>query len=50
MSNYATKSYVDTSELAKKINLSKLKSELNKLDTDKLKTVPTDLRRLNNVV
>ena len=41
---------VDTSELAKKINLSNLKSEIDKLDTDKLKTVPTELRRINNVV
>ena len=41
---------VDALEFAKKVDLSNLKSEVDKLDIDKLKTVPTDLSRLNNVV
>ena len=46
LSNYATKadikniSYVDTSSFALKTNLSNLKTELDKLDIDKLVPVP----------
>ena len=56
ISNYATKadikdiSHVDTSSFALKTNLTNLKSEVDKLDIDKLKPVPTDLSKLSNVV
>ena len=56
LSNYATKadikniSHVDTSSFALKTNLADLKSEVNKLDIDKLVPVPTDLSKLSNVV
>ena len=55
-SNYATKkyikdiTYVDTSSYALKTNLAALKTEVDKIDTDKLKTVPNDLAKLSNVV
>ena len=54
--NYATKddvkniTHVDVSSYATKTNLAFLKSEVDKTDTDKLKTVPTDLSKLSNVV
>ena len=54
--NYATKTdlkgarAIDTSNLALKSNLAKLKAEVGKVDVDKLKTVPTDLRKLSHVV
>ena len=56
LSNYATKAdiknvaHVDTSNFTLKANLANLKTEVNKLDTDKLKTVPIDLSKLTNVV
>ena len=56
LSNYATKSdirnisHVDTSSFALKTNLANLKSEVDKLDIDKLKPIPTDLSKLSNVV
>ena len=56
LSNYATKadiknsSHVDTSSFALKTNLANLKSEVDKLDIDKLVPVPTDLSKLSNVV
>ena len=56
LSIYATKAdlknvtHVDTSIFALKKNLANLKIELDKLDTDKLKTVPIDLSKLSNVV
>ena len=56
LSNYATKvdikniSHVCTSTFALKKNLANLKSEVDKLDIDKLKPVPTDLSKLSNVV
>ena len=55
LSNLATKSdiknisHVDTSRFALKTNLTNLKSEVDKLDIDKLKPVPTDLSKLSNV-
>ena len=55
LSNYATKkdikdiTHVDTSSYALKTNLAALKTEVDKIDTDKLKTVPHDLAKLNNV-
>ena len=56
LSNYATKddieniTHVDTSSFALKTNLANLKTEVDKLDIDKLATVPVDLRKLSNVV
>ena len=56
LSNYATKtdikniSHVDTSGFALKTNLATLKTEVDKLDIDKLVPVPTDLSKLGNVV
>ena len=56
LSNYATKtdlknvSHVDVSSFALKSNLSSLKTEVDKIDADKSKTVPVDLAKLSNVV
>ena len=56
LSNYATKddvkniTHVDVSSYATKTNLAALKTEVDKIDTDKLKTVPDDLAKLSNVV
>ena len=55
-SNYATKtdlknvSHVDVSSFALKSNLASLKTEVDKLDIDKLTPVPHDLANLSNVV
>ena len=52
LSNYVIKSdiknisHVDTSSFAVKTNLASLKTEVDKLDTDKLKTVHVDLSKL----
>ena len=54
--NYATKTdlknitHADVSSFASKTNLASLKIEVDKIDTDKLKTVPADLAKLSNVV
>ena len=54
--NYATKTdlknitHADVSSFANKTNLASLKTEVDKIDTDKLKTVPADLAKLSNVV
>ena len=56
LANYATKTdlknitHVDVSSFASKTNLAALKTEVDKIDTDKLKTVPDDLAKLSNVV
>ena len=56
LSNYATKadiqniSHVDTSSFAWKSNLDSLKTEIDKLDIDKLVPVPVDLSKLSDVV
>ena len=56
LSNYATKTdlknitHVDVSSFASKTNLAVLKTEVDKLDTDKLKTTPADLAKLTNTV
>ena len=56
LSNYATKedikniTHVDTSSFALEASLSNLKTEVDKLDIDKLVPVPTDLSKLSNVV
>ena len=56
LTNYATKTdlknitHVDVSSYASKTNLAALKTELDKIDIDKLKTTPTDLAKVSNVV
>ena len=56
LSNYATQddvknvTHVDTSSFALKTNLANLKSEVDKLDVDKLKPIPTDLTKLSDIV
>ena len=56
LSNYATKkdikdiTHIDASGFASKTNLAALKTEVDKIDTDKLKTVPDDLAELTSVV
>ena len=56
LSNYAAKtdikniSHIDTSCFALKTNLAHLKTELNKLDIDKLKPLPDDVSKLRNLV
>ena len=56
LSNYARKadikiiSHVDTSSFALMTHLANLKTELDKLDIDKLVPVPTDFSKLSNVV
>ena len=56
MSNYASKTdiqnifHVDTSSFALKLNLASLKSEVDKLDIDKVVPVPVDLSKLNDLV
>ena len=41
---------VDDSSFASKTNLASLKTDVDKIDADKLKTVPVDLAKLSNVV
>ena len=56
MSNYATKidikdiSHVNASSFVLKSNLDSLKTEIDKLDIDKLVPVPVDLSKLSDVV
>ena len=56
LSNYATKadikhvSHVDTLSFALKTNLANLKTEVGKLEIDKLVPVPVDLSKLTNKV
>ena len=42
--------HVDTSSFALKTNLASLKTEVGKLDIDKLEPIPVDLSKLNDVV
>ena len=42
--------HVDASSFASKTNLANLKTEVDKLDVEKFKTVPVDLAKLSNVV
>ena len=49
LANYATKD-VDVSSYALKTNLAALKTEVDKIDTDKLKATPDDLAKLTNIV
>ena len=56
LTNYATKTdlknitHVDVSSFAIKTNLAALKTEVDKIDTDKLKTAPTDLAKLTSAI
>ena len=56
LANYATKkdlkniTIADVSSFASKTNLAALKTEVDKIDTDKLKTTPTDLTKLTNAI
>ena len=56
LSNYATKtdiknvSHVDTSSFALKTNLASLKTEVDKLDIGKFRTLPVDLGKFSNEV
>ena len=56
LSNYATRddvkniTLVDVSSYGTETNLASLKTEVDKIDTDKLKTVPAGLAKLSNVV
>ena len=54
--NYATKNdlknitHVDLSSFASKTNLAALKTKVDKIDADQLKTAPVDLAKLTNAV
>ena len=55
LTNYATTdlkniTHVDVCSFASKTNLAALKTEVDKIDTDKLKTAPTDLAKLTNAI
>ena len=56
LSSYATNTdlknvtYLDTSGFALKTNLANLKTEVDKLDIDKLAPIPVDLSRLSDAV
>ena len=56
LANYATKTdlenitHVDVSSFASKTNLAALKTEVDKINIDKLKTAPTDLAKLTNAI
>ena len=56
LSNYATKddvkniTHIDVSSFASKTNLAALKTEVDKIDADKLKTTPADLAKLTNPI
>ena len=56
LSNYATKtdlkniSHVDPSSFGLKTNLAHLKTEVDKLDIDKLVPIPVDLSKLSDIV
>ena len=56
LTNHATKTdlkyitHVDVSSFTSKTNLAALKTEVDKIDADKLKTAPVDLAKLTNAV
>ena len=56
LAKYATKddvkniTHVDISSYPTKTNLAALKSDVDKIDTDKLKATPDNLAKLSNVV
>ena len=55
LSNYATKtdlknvSHDDVGSFDRKANLASLKAEVDKIDADKLKTVPVDVAKLSKM-
>ena len=55
LTNYATKTdlknitHTDVNSFGNKTNLAALKTEVDKIDAGKLKTVPVDLAKLSNV-
>ena len=56
LTNYATKNdlknitHIEVSSFASKTNLAALKTEIDKIDADKLKTTPADLAKLTNAI
>ena len=56
LANYATKTdlkniiHADVSSFASNTNLAALKTEVDKIDADKLKTTPADLAKLTNAI
>ena len=56
LANYAAKTdlnnitHVDVSSFGSKTNLAALKTEVDKIDADRLKTAPTDLAKLTNAI
>ena len=56
LANYATTTdlnnitHVDVSSFASKTNLTALKTEVDKIDADKLKAAPADLTKLTNAI
>ena len=56
LTNYATKAdlknitHVDVSSFASKTNLAALKTEVDKIDAEKLKTAPTDFAKLTDAI
>ena len=56
LTNYTTKTdvknitHVGVSSLVSKTNLAALKTEVDKIDVDKIKTVPVDLAKLTNAI
>ena len=56
LTNYATKTdlknitHVDVSSFGTKTNLAAVKTEVDKIDTDKLKPAPADLAKLTNAI
>ena len=54
LTNYATKTdlknitHIDVSSFASRTNLAALKTEVDKIDVDKLMTAPVDLAKLSN--
>ena len=56
LTNYATKTdlknitHIDVSSFASKTNLAALKTEIDKIDANKLKTTPVDLAKLTNAI
>ena len=48
LSNYATKADLNATQIAKKTDLANLKSDINKLDINKWKNVPTNSSNLKS--
>ena len=50
MSNYAIKTDINTSSFSLKLNLASLKTEVDELGINKLKSLPSDLSNLKSKV